>query len=204
MANIHRVALPTVGFPENPNIAVMNTATDRLGFVGQIAGIVIRKNRMDAVRTMMASQTFDPQLHFHAMLIERLRAQSFAIAPESADPARRTFLAKYEPAPGHDAVLDAFVVTYGFLALDDRDASPFRPTVVVSTRLIQAANRSVLMQDTFTVNGVEDASISLDPAAPSLSTFKDFTELEADPRRAVASLGAALSAAADGIGRRLA
>ena len=100
-------------------------------------------------------------------------------------------------------MLDAFVVAYGFLALDDRDASPFRPTVVVSTRLVHAANRSVLMQDTFAINGVENAAISPDPAAPNLPTFKDFTELESDPRRAVASLGAALSVAADGIGRRL-
>ena len=161
MAEIRRVSLPTVGFPASPTVTVMNTVTDRLGLVGQITGAIIRKNRMEAVRAMMASQAFDPHAHFHAALAERLRARRLIIAPEPADPARQAFLAKYEPAPGHDAVLDAFIVGYGFLALDDRDASPFRPTVILSTRLVQATNRSVMMQDTVTVNGVDDV------AAPS-------------------------------------
>lgn len=204
MAAVRRIGLPTVGFPADPTVKVMNTFTNRLGLVGVVAEGIIRTNRGDAVRAMLAAHTFDPQAHFQVALVERLRARKLAVAPEAADPARRAFLAKYEAVPDCDAVLDIFVVGYGFLALDDHDASPFRPTVVLSTRLVQAADRSVMMQDMVAVNGVEGATMPPGDTSPLLPTFKDFAEIEANPGRAVASLRAALSAAADGVGRRLA
>ncbi|WP_376090149.1 hypothetical protein ACE7GA_19260 [Roseomonas sp. CCTCC AB2023176] len=200
MARVKRVAVPTVAFPGSPDIAVTNTASQHFGLIGAVAGAVVRNNRIEAIKTMLASQRFDAQAQFDLALSERLVARNLAIVRETASPVRRNFLETYRQGADRDAVLDVVVLAYGFLAHDDRDTSPYRPTVLVRARLVDARDRSVMMQDAVTINGVEG---TVGAADPGQATFSSFSQMEARPDLTVASLRAALTAAADGVVRRL-
>jgi hypothetical protein len=203
MADVKRIGMPTPGFPRSVDIVVTNTTSRYFGSIGQITGSIIRGNRSDAVTAMMASRGMDPRAAFQTVLADRLAAHRLAVVPEQASATRRDFLPTYAGGGDRDAILDTVVSQYGFLALDDSDSSPFRPTVLVRTRLTSAHDRSVLMVDTVLINGVQGPALAADGTALGLATFKDFTELEASPDRAVASLRQAFAAAADGVVARL-
>ena len=203
MADVRRIGLPTTGFPRSVDIVVTNATSRYFGSIGQITGSIIRGNRSDAVTAMMAAHGMDPRSTFQAALADRLAARKLLVVPEQASATRRDFLPSYGGGDGRDAILDTVVAQYGFVALDDSDTSPFRPTVVVKTRLTHARDRSVLMEDMVLTNGVQGPALAADGAPLGLATFKDFTELEANPARAVASLRQAFAAAADGVVARL-
>ena len=59
------------------------------------------------------------------------------------------------------------------------------------------------MEDTVLTNGIQGSALAADGTPLGLATFKNFTELEANPDRAVASLRQAFAAAADGVVARL-
>ncbi len=109
-----------------------------------------------------------------------------------------------EPGADRDAVLDIYVSTYGFIALSDASNMPFLPSVDLSARLVQARDRSVLMQAAVAVRGIEEPAKAPDGTSLGLGSFKNFAEIEANPGRAVACMRGALAAAADGLVRRLA
>lgn len=203
MADVKRVALPGVGFPAYPSVTGLNTVADCLGLVGLVAGEVIRNNRVDALKAIMVSQSFDPQAHFSTALTDRLQARGLAIAPEAADGSRRDFLKTYGTGADRDAVLDIYASTYGFIALSDASGAPFRASAGVRARLIRARDRSVLMQDAVAISGIDSDAKAPDGVSLDAGEFHDFVEIEANPGRAVAGLRGALSAAADGVAKRL-
>lgn len=204
MAGVRRIAVPTVGFPADADVQVRNPVARNFGLVGLITENVMRSNRIGAMKAALAARGFDPRGHFQTALTERLTARGLTVLPEAADATRGDFLPTYSAGGDRDAVLDTWVSQYGFIALSDISDAPFRPHVTLSTRLVHARDKSVLMQDTVVIDGV------VEPASPrggpplGASTFKTFAEMEADPDRAVAGLRAALTAAADGVVRRLA
>lgn len=204
MAGVKRVAIPPVGLPRYPTILVRDAVANHLGLIGLIAGTTVRSNRIDAMQAMVTAQGLDPQRHLHAALTTRLQSHGLAIAPMPADPARRDFLAAYPPEPPRDATLDVIVNRYGYEALNDRDDQPYRPTIVLSARLVSQRDSSILMQDTVIISGLPsrvDADLNNKDLA---TTFPTFTAIQADPAHAISVLRQAFDAAADGIVKRLA
>ena len=135
MSDVKRIGVPTPGFPRSVDIVVTNATSRYFGSIGQITGSIIRGNRSDAVTAMMASRGMDPRATFQTALADRLATRKLAVVPEQASATRNGFLPTYAGGDGRDAILDTVVPQYGFLALDDSDSSPFRPTVLVRTRL---------------------------------------------------------------------
>lgn len=203
MAEVKRIAVPAVGFPPRPNVRVLNTATDHFGLIGAVAGAIILNNRLKSVEAMLASRGLDSRAYFQTALAERLTARGLTVLPGPADTAGGGFSQAHAVGDGRDAVLDVSVTTYGFVALNDSDGSPFRPGVGLNTVLVHARDRSVLMRDTVLIDGVAEPVLTHDGTPLGAPTFKDFREIEADPDRAVASLRAALAAAADGVAGKL-
>lgn len=203
MAGVRRIAVPTVGFPSSPDVQVRDSVASRFGLIGLATESIMRGNRSDAVKAILAARGFDPRAHLQTALTERLAARGLTVLPEPADAARGDFLQTYATG-GRDAVLDTWVSQYGFVALSDASDAPFRPNVTLNTRLVQARDKSVLMQDTVLIDGVVEPVPARDSPPLGASTFRNFAEIEANPDRAVAGLRAALASAADGVVRRLA
>jgi hypothetical protein len=202
MAGVKRVGLPNPGFPNSPEVAVLNGIGQQFGLIGLVSTAIVRGNRSDAVVALMASKGFDPHYYFRDKLTARLQALNIEAVPEPAAVGRSSFLKDYAFASTDDAVLDVFVSRYGFFAFSDRDDTPYRPGVSLSMRLVSARDRSVLMQDTVLNTGI-DAPVGKGTGSvpPSFTSFSDVT---GNPDLAVTSLQLALAYAADTIGSRMA
>ena len=206
MVGIKRIGLPVAGVLRSPDVNVVNGISERvagLGLIGAIASIsgsVVRGNRSDALARMMGARDFDPGPALTAMLAADLGANGFIVVPMEADPKRRVPVAVTGSA-ACDAVLDCFVSTYGFTALNDADDSPYRATVVVPTRLARR-DGTVLMQDAVVISAGETTD-KTNPGVTAPGTFRSFSDVEKDPVAAVDALRAAFEAAAAGVVRRM-
>ncbi len=215
MVAVQRIGLPAVRVPHSPDVRVVNGLSTRMagfgliGAIGSVSGSVVRGNRSDSLVRMMAARRFDPGPALTTMLAAALAAKGFTVVPVAADPKRR-FLPTVATAPEYDAVLDCYVSTYGFTALDDSDDSPFRATVAVPARLIGAGG-AVLMQDTAVVSGGAtpadtppgSAASAVAPGATAPGTFRSFSDAEKDQAVAIDALRAAFETAAAGVVRRI-
>lgn len=223
MAGIKRIGLPMVGVARSPDVRVVNGVSERMaglglvGAIGAISGSIVRANRSDAVVSMMAARGFDPGPALTAMLDSALKARGFIVVPMAAEP-KRSFLTTIAAAPEYDAVLDCYVSTYGFYALNDSDDSPFRASVAVPARLVGAGG-AVLMQDTVVISSGDKPAVTsaavaggasalpatppLEPGAAAPGTFRSFSDAEKDPTSAVESLRVAFQLAAAGVVRRI-
>jgi hypothetical protein len=208
MASVHRVALPTPGFPKRPAVAVLNGVATRLpgvlGVIGAVATAATMNNRRDALVAIFADKGFDGEAYFHEQLTARLAARKLMASAVPADASRGDFLEAYPAFPGDDALLDVVVTAYGLVAYDDKDSSPYRPAVGLKVRMI-AADKSVLMQDTLLNLGIEaDPQQPPDAPAVDLKSFTTFGDVRADPTGAVEAMKQAFDYAVDAVDRRLA
>lgn len=150
MASVHNLALPTPGFPNQPGVAVLNGVATKLpgvfGLIGAVATATTMSHRQDALVEIFAAKGFDGEAYFNAQLAQQLATRRLASSSIAADHRRHDFLPAYPAFPDSGALLDVVVTTYGLVAYDDSDASPYRPAVGLKVRLI-APDKSVLMQD---------------------------------------------------------
>ena len=202
MADVKRVGLPSTGFPNAPTIDVINGVGKQFGLVGLVTTAIVQSNRSSEVTSLMAAKGFDPHAYFEAEVADRMRNRGLAVLPLAADGKRQDFLTSYPSATVDDAVLDVFVSGYGFFAFSDADDSPYRPAVSLAMRLVNARDRSILMQDRLVNTGLE-APVAGAPSAtpPSFTTFSGVTD---NPDLAIIALSNALAYAADAVGTRLA
>lgn len=219
MAGIKRIGLPTVGVAGSPDVRVLNAVSDRMagfgliGAIGAMSGMVVRGNRSDSVRRMMAARGFDPGPALTAMLTADLQAKGFTVVPIAADP-KRSYLPSVAESPAYDAVLDCYVSIYGYHALDDSDDSPYRTIIGVPARLIGRGN-VVLMEDTVAVSAgqtppgpVPSGSPAPSPAPAGANmnragVFTSFSDVEKDPVVAIDAMRAVFETAAAGVVRRI-
>ena len=200
MAGIRQVALPTPGFPATPDVWVLGGAFNSFSLIG----MAVRSNRSDALVALMRAKGFDPPAVFLAELVSRLRTMRLTTIELAADPRRSAFLDGYPGPDSDDAALDVVVSQFGFFALTPSNDTPFRPGVTIGMRLVNARDRSVLMQDKVTNTGV-DAPVSGPAGTPATvpASFTNFSDIEANPDLTLQSLTLALSYAAQTVVSRL-
>jgi hypothetical protein len=209
MANVHTLAITTIGMPESPTVRVINTASDRIaafGLIGLTAtavGATMRSNRRAAIRDIMATEKFDPQSYLQAALEQSLRARSLVPVRVDAAPARDAFLPAVPPGLSQDALLDGYVSDYGFFAASDSDADPFRPSVTLHIQFVDARDNTVLMRDTVLISVGDGPAKAADNTDLGQLTFTTFSDVETNPKRAVTALRYALDQAAIGAVKRL-
>lgn len=197
-ANIKRIGLPTIGMPTSPTVTVINAVSNQLGVIGLIAGATVRSNRRDALSRILASRGFDARSLLSAALTTQLTARGMTLVPFPVDPNRSDFLASVPASPAYDAVLDLYVSEYGFVALSDADADPYRATIQTPVRLVATPGRDILMKDSITISSSDTTA-----TAPKKLTFSSFSDIENDPAAGVAALSAAFEDLATGIVRRI-
>ncbi len=205
MSDVKRVGLPRVGFPDYPTVQVTNAVGNAFGAIGLISTAIVANNRIDALTALMGSRGFDGRAFFTRQLVEQVTALRLDLIAEPGEPgagSRKQFLEAYGPALGQDAILDIFISRYGFIASSDRDDAPYRPAVELGVRLVQARDRSVLMQDRLAMDAL-DVPMAQPTGQPAPFAFHTFADITADPDRAVAGLKGALSYAVGSVCRRL-
>ena len=203
-ANIKQVGLPTVGAPTSPTVDVTNGAGKHFGLIGLVSSGVTFANRVGALTAIEQAQGFDPRASFTSQLTAELASHGYTVVPQPADANRDSFLANYDLTGSVEAVLDVYISSYGFVANDDSDDSPYRPAVQLRTRLVSAADRSVLMQDRMDLMQIDVPLAQPGGAPPAPYGFTSFSDVTKDPARAVLALRGGLGFAADAVCQRLA
>lgn len=101
-------------------------------------------------------------------------------------------------AVSEDAQLDLNLGYFGYTAAGARDDSPYRPTAIVTAKLVSRDGKSMLMADQIIYNPVfpkseQAITINADPAY----TYAEFNALQAAGSKALEGLRAALESSAD-------
>jgi hypothetical protein len=202
LRDVRRIGVPLPGFHASPTVEVTNAVGRQFGLVGLVSTLVVQSNRSDALAALIRTAGFDPQAYFHQRLLTQVNTLGFTALPEVGDATRADFLASYDAADGHDAVLDVYVSRYGFTAHSDWDSDPYRPSLSLAARLISARDRSVLMQDKWLFKGVDADMMRREGTDPGLA-FTTFGDITRRPDLAVTALRHAFDYAVAGIGKRL-
>ncbi len=107
-------------------------------------------------------------------------------------------------ASSHDAQLDVNFGFIGYAAAGSGDGAPYRPTAVLSVRLLSADGRDVLFEDQIIYNSVfpgRPKAITLNP--DPRYRYPDFDDLKAAGPTAVEGLPPAFTAVALELARQL-
>lgn len=203
MAGVKRIGIPGVGFPSSPTVDVINGIGKQFGLVGLVSTGIVQSNRSDAVTELMRAQSFDPRASFTQSVVDQLQSRGLTAIAAAGSERRSDYLDSYAALTDVDAVLDMYVFRYGFAALDDRDRSPYRPTVYLGARLVSTRDRSVLMQDKVYLNGIDAPLPQPGGGPPAPYAFETFSQVTDDPARAVSALRESLRFAAASVVERV-
>ena len=170
------------------------------GLIGALVDAGIQAERRAALNRALTGAGFDGETVFETRLTERLGAEGYEVAVQTADTPRdkRDFLVSYPTPEGPvEAYIDVVVGHYGYLSAGAFE--PFRPSVAAKVRLVSAADPTKVLMDNrivYNVMNTEGAgAITLTPN-PAYE-FKNREELLADPGRTAAGIQDALHQVAD-------
>lgn len=109
----------------------------------------------------------------------------------------------YQPDPNADAILDIDFGFVGYAAAGSSDKAPYRPTVVITARLVGADGKKVLFEDFIVYNSV--FSFLKDPITVEPDehyVYPEFNALQAAGPEAVKGLQGAFHATADELAKQ--
>ncbi len=188
------------------------------GLIGLAVGLVIagvdagiEANRADSLQELLDAQSFDAPTTFKSALQASLEEKGYQVVSIPRSGERQTGAEKFQrtyEAPANsdiDAYLDVIVEGYGYAAANVGSSAPFRPVVLVETRLVSAGSKSVLMRDEVAYNPIGSGGLQNRVTIPPASqySFVDFDTLEAAPEQATQGLDEALTKTATTIGTLL-
>ncbi len=186
---VRTIGLVEPAMPEGPSAPIILAPGIYFGLVGGLIEAAMQEERDQRIRAAIAARGFEVRARFAAHLDAELRAAGFRTVPVAADRARRDLLAAYPPAEV-DAYLDIHVQQFGYAARTT--ASPFRPFLMLTTRLAAPDGRA-LFQEGFTLNWGSDTLITRDRPGPEGHDIAASTEFDANPDRTLAGLDAGLA-----------
>lgn len=184
-----------------------------LGLIGYVFTEPGRQAKADWLREEARVRRFNPVASFQGALAHALAGRGTAlefsaeVMERSNAKTRRTqwgLRRHYEPVRA-DAQLDVNFDFVGYTAAGRRDSSPYRPTAVVSARLVSADGRRVLFEDQIVYNGAytgrEDDAITINP--DERYRYTRFDDIKAAGTDAMRGLDLALAAAAEELAKQL-
>lgn len=191
--------------------SVFNNPVRYLGLTAAIAASASDSSRAGALREHIGE--FDVPAVFQHYLGEALQARGTTVEwseprvdfrPRRAEDEPRALRRdgfglrrNYSSAAAGQSQLDLSIQFAGYASDGVGESNPYRPTVMVNVRLLDASGDRVLYQNGFHYNPINagEGTITI-PAAPAQS-YPDFSDLRAeDPARLQAALQDALRAVA--------
>ena len=171
-------------------LIIVNNPAYSFGLIGLGIAEANRKPKANWLREQVSERRFDPVATFReafiAAMTERGQSVRFAEPAMEAKSAstRRTIWGSRKSYDGiateADALLDVNFGFIGYAAAGTGDGSPYRPTVILSVRLVSADGRRVLYEDQIVYNAVfpgGDKAITLNP--DERFRYPDFDDLKA-------------------------
>lgn len=196
------------------DLVIVNNPGYSFGLIGVAIAEGNRKPKAEWVRSQVRERGFDHLQVFRGALEQALGERGYTV--QFSDPMAETKDAKTKRTPWgsrknydaasapFDAVLDINFGFIGYAAAGSGDGSPYRPSVVLTARLISADGKRVLFEDQVVYNPVfpgVDKAITLN--ADERYRYPDFDDLKAAGPVAVDGLDLAFRAVAAELARQL-
>jgi hypothetical protein len=200
--DVKTIAIVTPAFPTRPRVVLATTVGRSFGPIGALIDAGMEDSRNSSFTSMLSTRSFAATDAFVQRLTAALQTQGYTVVILPAARDKQDFLQAYPPSatnPPVDAYLDVVVPAYGYVAAGISDNTPYRPIFMSNNRLVRAADRSVLMQDSVVYNPLNPNGKYITIAPDPAYTFVDFDTLMADPPRTVAGLDAAVTQTAGAI-----
>lgn len=201
--NIKTIHVVTLAMPERPGVVLASTVGQSFGLIGALIDAGMQSSRESDFEEVAKAQNFDGKATLLRHLDASLAAGGYAIARGDIVRKKQDFLEAYSQPAGApaDAHLD-IVVHYGYYAAGI--STPYRPFVSLTSKLVRASDKALLMQRSVFYNplGVapeQTVTIAPDPAYE----FADFDALKGNPEKAVKGLDVALEQVAGAMGTLL-
>lgn len=191
---------------------IVNNPGYSFGLIGVAIAEANRAPKSRWLKSEVSKAGFDPTTTFTTALDTAMRAEGYELAwsEPRMEPGKPTVkrdnlgLRKSYSASTRDAILDVNFGFNGYASAGSSDKAPYRPTVVVSARLLSADGKRVLFEDHIIYNSVfphlRDA-ITINP--DDRYRYPDFDDLEAAGATAVEGLAPAFTAVAEELAKQL-
>jgi len=191
------IAVIDDSMPEKAMAYEVASVGSNFGLIGALVDAGIQAERQGAVNNALVGVGFDAEAKLESRIITALARNGYKAATldGSARP-KRDFLETYPDAPDNvDGLLDIAIINYGYMSAGA--GQPFRPTVWAKVKLVRVSDGSTLMENIIIYNPLNATQgvVTL-PPNPEFS-FRNRTELLADPGRLAAGIEDALNQVAD-------
>lgn len=193
------------------DLVIVNNPGYSFGLIGVAVAEANRAPKSRWLREQSATAKLDSLGTFTAAFESAMRERGYELAwaeprmePEKARTKRDMWgLRKSYLPTSHDALLDINFGFIGYASAGSSDKAPYRPTVVVTARLLSADNRKVLFEDQVIYNSVfpgRGAAITINP--DEAYRYPDFDDLKAAGQTAIEGLPPAFEAVARELARQ--
>lgn len=195
------------------DLFILNNPGYSFGLIGAAVAESNRVPKRNKLRGFVAEVGFDPTETFRSTLVRELEARGYQVrwqepimeSGKSPKQSRETYggRKKHVAVSDADAQLDVNLGFYGYAAAGSSDAAPYRPTGVVSARLIDAQGKQRLFSDLIVYNNVFNfkKAVSINP--DERFVYPDFDDLEAAGTTSVEGLKVAIEVLATELAARL-
>lgn len=206
--SVKTIGLLTPDLPGEPRAVLASSVGESFGLIGLLIDAGMESNRDGSLSDIMRSQQFVADKTFTDRLVTSLKSRGYEVELIPVSRAERgKFLTTYPTGSNKvDAYLDVIAVNYGYVAAGISGNTPYRPFFYTQCKLVRASDNSILMEDAVNYNPIETAGrdnehVTISP--DTTYTFKTFSDLEADPTKAVKGLDIAFAQTTDAIGQLL-
>lgn len=194
------------------DLLIVNNPGYSFGLIGLAIAEANRAPKAKWLKAVVANAGFDHVVRFQAALDNAMSEHDYKLAwsdPPMHDARAKTKrdmwgMHKSYRSTAHDALLDVSFGFVGYAAAGSGKNAPYRPTVVLTARLIDASGRIVLFEDQILYNSVfpgRDNAITLNP--DDRYRYPDFDDLEAAGPDTVLGLDIAFAAVAQELAKQL-
>lgn len=194
------------------DLLIVNNPGYNFGLIGFAIAEANRSPKSRWLKSQVATAGLDPVEVFKTAFDAAMRENGYALhwsepVMEGDNASTRrdiSGLRKAYTASSHGAQLDVNFGFIGYAAAGSGDSAPYRPTAVLSARLLSADGRQVLFEDQIIYNSVfpgRPKAITLNP--DPRYRYPDFDDLEAAGATAVEGLPPAFTAVALELARQL-
>lgn len=194
------------------DLFIFNNPGYRFGLIGLAIAEANRAPKSRWLRNEVSKAGFDPVATFDSAFEDAMRNADYELVwnprpMEDAKSATRrdnSGLRRSYGASSSDAQLDINFGFIGYAAAGSGDGAPYRPTVVLNARLLDASGKRVLFEDQIIYNAVmpgKSKAITINP--DNRYRYPDFDDLEAAGPVAIEGLTPAFSATAQELARQL-
>lgn len=201
--NIKTIHVVTPAMPERPGVVLASTVGQSFGLIGALIDAGMQSSRESDFEAVAKAQNFDAKATLMRHLDASLATSGYTTAHSDTVRKKQDFLEAYaQPAGAQaDAHLD-IVLHYGYYAAGI--STPYRPFVSLTTKLVRASDKALLMQKSVFYNPLgaapeQTVTIAPDPAYE----FTDFDALKGNPEKAIKGLDVALEQVAGAMGTLL-